>query len=90
VFLTKGEHDQFMDVHDEFMQENDDMLSSEKKEFRKGYHNAIMQLQKQYNLRSKKVPANIPKANPIRGLQTNTPSSSQPKKDNSIRDVMDK
>jgi hypothetical protein len=28
VFLTKGEHDQFMDVHDEFMQENDNMLSS--------------------------------------------------------------
>jgi hypothetical protein len=29
VFLTKGEHDQFMDANDEFMQENDDMLSSE-------------------------------------------------------------
>jgi hypothetical protein len=46
MFLTKGEHDQFMDAHDEFMHENDDMLSSEIKEFRKGYRNAIMQLQK--------------------------------------------
>jgi hypothetical protein len=65
------------------------MLSSETKEFRKGYHNAIMQLQKQYNLRSKKAPANLPKANPTRELQTNTPSS-QLKKDNSLRDVMEK
>ena len=29
MFLTKGEHDQFMDVNNEFMQENDDMLSQE-------------------------------------------------------------
>jgi hypothetical protein len=46
VFITKGEHDQFMDANDKFMQENDDMLSSEKEEFGKGYHNAIMKLQK--------------------------------------------
>jgi hypothetical protein len=55
VFLTKEEHDQFMDANDKFMQDNDDMLSLETEEFRKGYHNAIMHLQKQYNLRSKKV-----------------------------------
>ena len=29
MFLTKGEHDQFMDANNEFMQENDDMLSQE-------------------------------------------------------------
>jgi hypothetical protein len=90
VFLTKEEHDQFMDANDKFMQDNDDMLSLETKEFRKGYHNAIMQLQKQYNLRSKKVPANLPKENPTRELQINTPSSSQPKKDNSTKDAMEK
>jgi hypothetical protein len=49
-----------------------------------------MQFQKQYNLRSKKAPAELPKANPTRELQMNTPSSSQPKKDNSVRDVMEK
>jgi hypothetical protein len=42
VFLIKEEHDQFMDANDKFMQENDDMLSSETKEFWKGYHNFIM------------------------------------------------
>jgi hypothetical protein len=42
VFLAKGEHDQFMDLNDGFMLENDDTLSSEMKEFRKRYHNAIM------------------------------------------------
>jgi hypothetical protein len=36
------------------------------------------------------VPANLPKENPTRELQTNTPSSSQPKKDNLVRDVMEK
>jgi hypothetical protein len=46
VFLTKEEHDQFMDANDKFMQENDDMLSMETKEYKKGYQNAIMQLQK--------------------------------------------
>jgi hypothetical protein len=29
VFLTKEEHDQFMDANDKFMQDNDDMLSME-------------------------------------------------------------
>jgi len=31
VFLTKEEHDQFMDANDNFMQENNDMLSMETK-----------------------------------------------------------
>jgi hypothetical protein len=68
VFLTKGEHDQFMDVNDGFMLENDDTLSSETKEFRKGYHNAIMQFQKKYNLRVKRrlqsLRRQIPQRNP--------------------------
>jgi hypothetical protein len=46
VFLTKEEHDQFMDANDTFMKDNDDMFPLETKEFRKGYHNAIMRLQK--------------------------------------------
>jgi hypothetical protein len=33
------------------------------------------------------VSANPPKENPTRELQINTPSSSQPKKDNSTKDV---
>ena len=45
-----------MDENDNFMQDNDDMLSLETKEFKKGYQNAIIQLQKQYNHRRKKVP----------------------------------
>jgi hypothetical protein len=49
-----------------------------------------MKFHKQYNLRSKKASANIPKENPTRELQKNTPSSSQPKKYNSVRDVMEK
>jgi hypothetical protein len=42
------------------------------------------------HLRSKKVPANPPKGNPTRELQINTPSSSQPKKDSSTKDAMEK
>jgi hypothetical protein len=58
--------------------------------FNKGYQTIILQLQKQYNLRRKKVPANPPKANPTREIQINIPSSSQPKKDNSAKDAMEK
>jgi hypothetical protein len=90
VFLTKEEHDQFMNANDKFMQDNDDMLSMETKDFKKGYQNAIMQLQKQYNLRSKKVPTNPPKGNPTRKIRINTPSSSQPMKDSSTKDAMEK
>jgi hypothetical protein len=42
VFLTKEEHDQFMDANDKFMQENDDLMSMESDEYKKGYQNAIM------------------------------------------------
>jgi hypothetical protein len=66
VFLTKGEKNQFMGVNDGFMLETDDTLSSEKNEFRKGYHNAIMQFQKKYNLRSRKMHAGPPNTNPTK------------------------
>ena len=46
VFLTKEDHDQFMDANDKFMQENDDFMSMESHEYRKGYQNSIMQFQK--------------------------------------------
>jgi hypothetical protein len=79
-----------MDVNDGFMFETDDMLYLETEEFRKGYHNAIMQFQNKYNLRSRKTPVEPPKTNPTKEHQANTPSSSQSKKDNSIRDTTEK
>lgn len=33
----------------------------ETKDYKKGYQNVIMEVQKQYNLRNKKVPINPPK-----------------------------
>jgi len=46
VFLTKGEHDQYMSENDNIMLETDDTLSWEMEEFKKGYRNAIIQFQK--------------------------------------------
>jgi hypothetical protein len=62
--LTKEEHDQFMDANDIFMQENDDRSSEEIEYYQIGLQNAIMQFQKQYNIRIKKAPENPPKKNP--------------------------
>jgi hypothetical protein len=95
VFLTKEEHDQFMDANEIFMQENDERLSVEREDYQTGLQNAIMQFQRQYNLRNQKVPANPPKGNPPKGnptkeAQNNIPSSSQPKKDSAAKDVVDK
>jgi hypothetical protein len=50
VFLTKEEHDQFMDANDIFMQENDERFSVEREDYQKGLENSIMQFQNQYNL----------------------------------------
>jgi hypothetical protein len=61
VFLTKEEHDQFMDANEIFMQEEEERLSVEREDYQTGMHNAIMQFQKQYNLRNQKVPTNPPK-----------------------------
>jgi hypothetical protein len=90
VFLTKEEHDKFIEENDKFMQERNDMLLMETKEYKKGYQNAIMQFQKQYNLRNKKVLANPQKGNPPKEPQANLPSSSQPKKDSSTKDALEK
>jgi hypothetical protein len=79
-----------VDVNDGFTLDTDDTLSSETKEFRNGYHNAIMQFQKKYNLKSINTPTEPPKTNPTKETQTNTPSSSQPKEDNSARDAKEK
>jgi hypothetical protein len=68
-----------------FMQEKDDMLLMEKEDYRKGYQNSIMQFQKQYNLRNKKVAANPPK-----GPQDDFPSSSQAEEISSQKDVPEK
>jgi hypothetical protein len=79
-----------MVANDVFMQENDERLSVETEYYQKGLHNVIMQFQKQYNLQSKKVPANPPKGNPTKESQNNTPSPSQPKKDSVGKDVVEK
>jgi hypothetical protein len=66
VFLKKGEHDQYMIENDDIMLETDDTLSWEMKEFMKGYHNAIMQFQKKYNLRNRNTSVKPQQMNPIR------------------------
>ena len=50
-------NDFVLETDDTLFSKVDDALPLEMKEFRKGYHNSIMQFQKQYNLRSKRVSA---------------------------------
>jgi hypothetical protein len=50
VFLTKEEHDQFMDASEIFLQDEEERLSVEKEDYETGLQNAIMQFQRQYNL----------------------------------------
>jgi hypothetical protein len=66
VFLTNGENDKFMDANDGFLMDIDDTLSSKTKEFKKGYHNVIMQFQKKYNPRSRNTSAEPSKTNPTK------------------------
>jgi hypothetical protein len=80
VFLTKGEHDQYMGRNDDIMLETDDTLSWETKEFRKGYHNSIMQFQKKYNLRRRKASAEPQQMNPIREPQATSLSRADQRK----------
>jgi hypothetical protein len=70
-----------MDTNDMFKRENDDLMLMESYEYRKGYENAIMQFKKQYNLRSKKIPAVPQKGNQNKDPQTSASSSNQPKKE---------
>jgi hypothetical protein len=80
VFLTKEEHDQFMDASEIFLQDEEERVSVEREDYETGLQNSIMQFQRQYNLRNQKVPPNPPKGNPTKEAQNNIPSSSQPKK----------
>jgi hypothetical protein len=89
VFLTKEEHDQFMDANEIFMQENDERLFVEREDYQTGLQNAIMQFQRQYNLQNQKGLSKPPKGNPTKEGQNNIPSSSQPKKDSATKDVVD-
>jgi hypothetical protein len=86
VFLTKEEHDQFMDASEIFLQDEEERLSVETKDYQTGLQNSIMQFQRQYNLRNQRVPPNPPKGNPTKEAQSNIPSSSQPKKDSAAKD----
>jgi hypothetical protein len=90
VFLTKEEHDQFMDASEIFLQGEEERVSVEREDYETGLKNAIMQFQRKYNLRNQKIPPNPPKGNPPKGnptieAQSNIPSSSQPKKDSSTK-----
>jgi hypothetical protein len=85
VFLTKEEHDQFMDASEIFLQDEEERVSVEKEDYETGLQNTIMQFQRKYNLQNQKVPPNPPKGNPPKGnpskeAQNNIPSSSQTKK----------
>jgi hypothetical protein len=98
VFLTKEEHDQFMDASEIFLQDEEERLSVEREDYQEGLQDAIMQFQRQYNLRNQRVPENLPKGNPSKGnppkgnptkeAQSNIPSSSQSKKDSVAKDVV--
>jgi hypothetical protein len=50
VFLTKEEHDQFMDASEIFLQDEEERVSVEKEDYETGLQNAIMQFQRKYNL----------------------------------------
>ena len=76
-----------MDANDKFMHENDDLMSMESDEYRKGYQNSIMQFQKQYHLRSKKLFVVSQKGNQNKDPQKNASSSNEPKNKIHVKDV---
>jgi hypothetical protein len=84
MFLTKSEHDQYISrnkdfvpyVDDDMIIEIDDVSSWEMKYFSLGYQNAIMKLQKKYNLWRKDLPTESQQMNPIRNPSVDTPSTS--------------
>jgi hypothetical protein len=79
-----------LETDDDMILETDDALSWETEEFRKGYHNAIMQFQKKYNLWSKDTPVESQQTNPIRKPLVETPSKSRPRLDNVTKEAMEK
>jgi hypothetical protein len=66
VFLTKEEHDQFMDASEIFLQDVEERVSVEREDYETGLQNAIMQFQRQYKIQNQKVPPNPPKGNPTK------------------------
>jgi hypothetical protein len=50
VFLTKEEHDQFIDASEVFLQDEEERVSVEEDDYEAGLQNAIMQFQRKYNL----------------------------------------
>ena len=72
-----------MDVSEIFLQDEEERISVEREYYEIKWKNAIMQFQRQYNLRNQKVP---PKGNPTKEAQSNIPSASQPKKDSATKD----
>lgn len=68
-YLTKEEHD------NSYQELNDDSLTAENMDYQRGYQNAILEFQKQYNLRNRNVIANPQK------IQANQPSTGQKKRD---------
>jgi hypothetical protein len=80
-----------MDASEIFLQEEEERLLEETEDYQTVLKNAIIQFQRQYNLRNQKVPPNLtkgnpPKGNPTKEAQSNIPSSSQPKKDSTAKD----
>jgi hypothetical protein len=86
VFLTKEEHDQFMDASEIFLQDEEKKVSIEREDYEIGLKNSIMQFQREYNFINQKVPPNPPKVNPTKESQSNIPAASHPKKDSTAKD----
>ena len=58
TFVTKDEHDSFASQEEEYDQEP---IEEESEDYHKAYLNSIMDLQRQYNLRSRNVVVDPPK-----------------------------
>ena len=52
-YLTKEEHSK------SYQRSNDDFLNTKNDDYKRGYQNAILEFQKQYNLKNRNVVANI-------------------------------
>jgi hypothetical protein len=59
-----------MDASEIFLQDEEERVSVETKYYEIVLQNAIMQFQRQYNLRNQNVPPNPPKGNPPKGNPT--------------------
>lgn len=73
--MTKEENDR------SFKEEDDNLLIMESNEYKRGYQNSVLDVQRQYNLRNRNVVIN-----PNKDL-VDQPSTSQPKKDASQKHI---